>query len=54
MAYQMSRLLEGLGSQQDDRDQQLLQQVNNFIALRPQAAWLERFCCGGKIIPPMT
>ena len=51
MAYQMKRLVEGMGSAQLDKPEQLLAQVNAFIAIRPPAIWLERFCCGGKIIP---
>ena len=51
MAYQMKRLLEGLGSQQGEHQERLIQQVNEFIAMRPQAVWLDRFCCGGKINP---
>lgn len=54
MAYQMNRLVEGLGSQHGDPAEQLLLQVNQFIAMRPQAEWLERFCSDGKIIPPVT
>jgi exonuclease SbcC len=53
MAYQMQRLVEGMGSaaalgSQEDR---LLEQVNNFIAMRPTGEWVERFCSGGKINP---
>ena len=51
MDYQMKRLLQGMGSQQGEEGQLLLEQVNAFIALRPPLSWLERFCCGGKIIP---
>ncbi|MFC1689329.1 DUF349 domain-containing protein [Pseudomonadota bacterium] len=51
MAYQMKRLLEGMGSAQANRQEQLIEQINEFIRIRPPAQWLERFCCGGKIIP---
>jgi exonuclease SbcC len=51
MDYQMKRLLEGMGSQQGDHEQLLLEQLNAFIAMRPPHSWLERFYCGGKIIP---
>jgi hypothetical protein len=45
MAYQMKRLVEGMGSQQSmDRDQQLLEHINQFIGLRPSPQWAERFC----------
>ena len=46
MAYQMQRLVEGMGSGQGDPQQRLLEQVNEFIAMRPPAAWVERFCAG--------
>ena len=51
MDYQMKRLLEGMGSQQGEHGQLLLEQVNAFIAMRPTQTWLERFYCGGRIIP---
>jgi len=51
MAYQMKRLLEGMGSAQANQQEQLIQQINDFIRMRPPAEWLERFCCNGKIIP---
>lgn len=51
MAYQMQRLLEGMGSAQGEYNDRLVQQINEFIAMRPPAIWLERFCCDGKIIP---
>ena len=51
MDYQMKRLLEGMGSQQGDHEQLLLEQLNAFIAMRPPHSWLERIYCGGKIIP---
>lgn len=45
MAYQMKRLVEGMGGQQAvDRDQQLLEHINRFIGLRPSPEWAERFC----------
>lgn len=43
MAYQMKRLVEGMGSGQTDDSQQLLEQINAFIAMRPSGEWLERF-----------
>jgi hypothetical protein len=46
MAYQMQRLVEGMGSGQGDRKQQLLEQINRFIALRPEGGWVGRFCSG--------
>jgi hypothetical protein len=46
MAYQMQRLVEGLGSGRADSQQQLLEQINAFLALRPPADWAERFCKG--------
>jgi outer membrane murein-binding lipoprotein Lpp len=45
MAYQMRRLVEGMGGQQTlDRDQQLLEHINRFLELRPSKDWAERFC----------
>jgi hypothetical protein len=52
MAYQMKRLVEGMGAQQADKKGQLLNLINQFIALRPAAEWVERFCSDGKINPP--
>jgi hypothetical protein len=46
MAYQMQRLVEGMGSGRADGHQQLLGQINDFLSLRPPAAWAERFCQG--------
>jgi hypothetical protein len=46
MAYQMQRLVEGMGGQQGDQEQLLLEQVNGFIAKRPAGVWVERFCGG--------
>jgi hypothetical protein len=46
MAYQMQRLLEGIGSQRGDQEQRLLDQVNAFIAMRPPGTWLDRFLGG--------
>jgi hypothetical protein len=43
MAYQLSRLTQGLGNQVLERDQALLDQINAFIALRPTPNWIERF-----------
>jgi exonuclease SbcC len=54
MAYQMQRLVEGMGSGHGDQNQQLLDQINEFIAIRPAGEWVERFCCDGKIIPQKT
>ncbi|MBT8053130.1 MAG: DUF349 domain-containing protein [Gammaproteobacteria bacterium] len=54
MAYQMERLLEGIGSQHGDTEQLLIEQINAFVAMRPEAPWLERFFCEGKIIPRKT
>jgi hypothetical protein len=52
MAYQMQRLVEGMGGgQQGNQEQLLLEQVNDFIAMRPTGVWVERFCCDGKINP---
>ena len=44
MAYQMQRLVEGMGGGQGDQTQILLEQVNGFIAMRPLGVWVERFC----------
>ncbi len=49
MAYQMKRLVEGMGSQQLESDQRLLELIVDFIALRPSSEWLERFCRGVEI-----
>jgi hypothetical protein len=46
MAYQMKRLLEGMGSGLGDPGQRLLDQVNEFIAMRPPEEWVGRFCGG--------
>lgn len=46
MAYQMQRLVEGMGSGPADSRELLLDQINQFIALRPQAKWVGRFCQG--------
>ena len=46
MAYQMQRLVEGMGGGQGDQTQILLEQVNGFIAMRPTGVWVERFCEG--------
>jgi hypothetical protein len=48
MAYQMKRLVEGMGSGPTDSKQQLLEQINGFIAMRPGSEWLDRFCSGVK------
>lgn len=44
MAYQMKRLVEGMGSRQADNTERRLQLVNEFIAMRPPAQWADRFC----------
>ncbi len=53
MAYQMQRLVEGMGSANalGSQEEQLLEQVNGFIAMRPSGEWVERFCSDGKINP---
>ena len=54
MAYQMQRLVEGMGGGQGDHEERLLEQVNGFIAMRPAGVWVERFCCDGKLSPRKT
>jgi exonuclease SbcC len=44
MAYQMKRLVEGMGSGQGDGRERLLETINRFISLRPSAEWVGRFC----------
>ena len=44
MAYQMQRLVEGMGSGQGDPKARLLEQINGFVGLRPSLPWFERFC----------
>jgi hypothetical protein len=44
MAYQMQRLVEGMGSRQVDSEQRLVELINEFIEMRPTADWMERFC----------
>jgi exonuclease SbcC len=51
MAYQMQRLVEGMGGQQGNQEQLMLEHVNGFIAMQPPGEWVERFCCDGKISP---
>jgi hypothetical protein len=46
MAYQMKRLVEGMGSGPGDSRERLLEAINRFIALRPPAEWAGRFCRG--------
>jgi exonuclease SbcC len=46
MAYQMKRLVEGMGSGQGDTRQRLLEEINAFIALRPSAEWVGRYRSG--------
>ena len=46
MAYQMKRLVEGMGSGQIDDALRLLELINEFIAMRPSSEWLERFSQG--------
>jgi hypothetical protein len=43
MAYQMKRLVEGMGSGQTDDSQRRLELINEFIVMRPSGEWLERF-----------
>jgi hypothetical protein len=44
MAYQMQRLVEGMGGGGVDASAQLLDFVNGFVALRPGEPWTSRFC----------
>jgi len=44
MAYQMQRLVEGMGGGGVDARAQLLEFVNGFVALRPGEPWTSRFC----------
>jgi hypothetical protein len=46
MAYQMKRLVEGMGSRQGDSRERLFEEINAFIALRPSAGWVGRYCTG--------
>ena len=46
MAYQMKRLVEGMGSGPGDSRQRLLETINHFIELRPPGEWVGRFCRG--------
>lgn len=46
MAYQMKRLVEGMGSGPGDSRERLLEAINCFIALRPPGEWVGRFCRG--------
>jgi hypothetical protein len=46
MAYQMQRLVEGMGQQQEDSEKRLLELINDFIKMRPGNEWLQRFCRG--------
>lgn len=46
MAYQMKRLVEGMGSGPGDSRQRLLEAINRFVALRPPGEWVGRFCRG--------
>lgn len=46
MAYQMKRLVEGLGSGPGDSRERLLEAINRFVALRPPSEWVRRFCRG--------
>ncbi|NNK31875.1 MAG: DUF349 domain-containing protein, partial [Xanthomonadales bacterium] len=54
MAYQMQRLVEGMGSGSEDRSERLLGQVNQVVALRPPAQWLERFSRGVQSVRAKT
>ena len=44
MTYQMQRLVEGMGGGQGDQEERLLEQVNEFIAMRPTGGWVVQFC----------
>jgi hypothetical protein len=44
MAYQMKRLVEGMGSHQAQPENSLQDSINDFIGLHPSADWTERFC----------
>jgi len=44
MAYQMKRLVEGMGSHQAQPEHTLQDSINDFIALHPSSDWSERFC----------
>lgn len=46
MNYQLGRLAQGLGQQSVEPEQELLELINNFIVLRPELKWAERFCAG--------
>jgi DNA repair protein SbcC/Rad50 len=46
MAYQMKRLVEGMGSGPGDARERLLEAINRFVALRPPGDWVGRFCRG--------
>jgi len=46
MAYQMKRLVEGMGSHQAQPENDLQRSINDFIALHPSTDWTERFCSG--------
>lgn len=46
MKYQLGRLTQGLGQQVLEPEQELLKQINAFIALRPERQWIDRFCAG--------
>ncbi len=44
MNYQMTRLVEGMGSHQAQPEHTLQDSINDFIALHPSSVWAERFC----------
>ena len=44
MNYQMQRLVKGMGSKVVQAEPDLLNSINDFIALRPSGNWAERFC----------
>jgi exonuclease SbcC len=46
MKYQLGRLTQGLGHQVLEPEQELLRQINGFIALRPERRWVDRYCAG--------
>jgi len=43
MAYQMQRLVDGMGQGAPDEKQALLEMINGMLGLRPSAPWAERF-----------
>ena len=43
MAFQMQRLVEGMGAEHIDDRERLRALVNQFLGLRPQHDWVQRF-----------